>query len=276
MIFVTKFDGRKQPFIKSKIVRTCLRMHATPQQARAVADRIEKEAYDGIPTKEILRMIFTYMKDFKPEIKYQIDLREAISLLRPKPDFEKFVGLLLYSEGYSVEQNLIIPGKCVEHEIDAVARKGDEIIYVEVKHHMNHHTYTGLDVFLEANSTLEDLKEGYKEKKHNINFTKTLVVCNTKISEHAKAYADCKSIGYMGWRFPEQRGLESIIEEKKLYPITMLKSLDPKVEVRLGDSGIVLLKQILELRIEELENITKLPSNKVKKLLEEVKKILYP
>jgi len=276
MIFVTKFDGRKQPFLKSKIVKTCLRMHATYAQAKAVADKIEKEAYDGIPTQKILSMVFAYMKKFKPEIKYQIDLREAISLLRPKPDFEKFVGLLLESQGYSIEQNLIIPGKCVEHEIDVVARKGDETVYVEVKHHMNHHTYTGLDVFLEANSTFEDLKEGYKERKHNINFTKALVVCNTKISEHAKTYADCKGIGYMGWKFPEQRGLESIIEEKKLYPITMLKSLDPKVEVRLGDYGIVLLKQIIELKLEELEKITKLPSNKVKKLLDETKKILYP
>jgi predicted RecB family endonuclease len=276
MIFVTKFDGRREPFTKSKIIRTCLRMHATYAQARAIADKIEKEAYNGIPTKKILSMVFSYMKEFKPEIKYQIDLREAISLLRPKPDFEKFIGLLLKSQGYSVEQNLVIPGKCVEHEIDAVARKGKETLYVEVKHHMNHHAYTGLDVFLEANSTFEDLREGYKENKHSINFTRALVVCNTKISEHAKRYAECKGINYIAWKFPEGNSLEYIIEKEKLYPITILKNLDYKVENKLGDSGIVLLKQILELSLEDLERITNLPREKAKKLVEETRKVLNP
>jgi transcriptional regulator NrdR family protein len=64
MIFVTKFDGRKQPFDKSKIIRTCLRMHASLEQAKEIADKIEKKIYDGIPTKKILRMIFTYLKKY--------------------------------------------------------------------------------------------------------------------------------------------------------------------------------------------------------------------
>jgi hypothetical protein len=274
MIFVTKFDGRKEPFYKSKVVRTCMRMHATPSQAKAVADKVEREAYDGIPTKEILRMIFTYMKEFKPEIKHQIDLREAISLLRPKPDFEKFIALLLRSEGYEAEHNKILSGGCIEHELDAIAKKNGELVYVEVKHHFNHHAYTGLDVVLEVNSTFEDLKEGYKLGKHSINFTRALVVCNTKISEHAKRYAACKGIGCLGWRYPEERGLEQIIEEKKLYPITFLKGLDKETLTRLGDAGIVLLKQLLECSLEDLRKKTRIPINKLKDLVKNAKEII--
>ena len=274
MLYVTKFDGRKQPFEKSKVIRTCLRMHATPEQARKVADKVAKNLYDGISTKKILRMIFTYLKEYKPEIKHQIDLREAISMLRPKPDFELFIAFLLKSEGYEVQHNQIIQGKCIDHEIDAIARKGNETVYVEVKHHFNSHTYTGLDVFLQANSTFEDLKEGYKLGKNRINFNKALVVCNTKISKHAKKYAECRGINHIGWKYPEDRGLEKLIEEKKFYPITFLKILDRANEEKFGNNGIVLLKQLVEIDIEKLQRMTRIPRRKLEKFVERAKQII--
>ncbi|MFQ6057186.1 MAG: ATP cone domain-containing protein, partial [Methanosarcinales archaeon] len=181
-MFVTKFDGRKQEFKKEKIVRTCLRMHATREQAYAIAEKIESKIYDGITTKEILKMIFKYIKEYRPEIRHEIDLRKAISLLRPKPDFEVFVQLLLRTMGYDVTPNQILKGKCVEHEIDAVAKNENETILVEVKHHYSHHTYTGLDVCLVAQSRLEDLVEGFKLGHNKINFNKVMIVCNTKFS----------------------------------------------------------------------------------------------
>ncbi|MGC8993740.1 MAG: ATP cone domain-containing protein, partial [Candidatus Aenigmatarchaeota archaeon] len=108
MIYVTKADGSKQPFDKQKIINTCLRLQATLQQAQSIADRIEAKAYDGIPTKKILQMIFTYMKKYRPVIGYQIDLRQAIAMLRSKPDFEIFVSKIFESLGYKTKTNLII------------------------------------------------------------------------------------------------------------------------------------------------------------------------
>lgn len=274
MIYVTKFDGRKQPFNKQKIIRTCLRMHATYEQAIEIANKIEDRAWDGIPTKKILKMIFTYLKKYKPEIAHQTDLRKAIALLRPKPDFEIFIQLLLKEFGYEVIPNQIIRGKCVEHEIDAIAKKGKEIVYVEIKHHLNHHTYTGLGVFLKAYATFEDLKEGFKENKHKYNFNKVLVICNTKISDHAKRYANCKNILHIGWRAPEQKGLEKMIEEKKFYPITYLKALDRETQEKFGNSGIVTLKQLLEIDLEKLRKITKISKKKLLDFRKKAREIL--
>jgi len=274
MIYVTKFDGRKEPFLKEKIIRTCLRMHASLEQARLIADRIEAEAYEGIPTKKILKLIFKHLKEFKPEIKHQIDLREAIALLKPKPDFERFVQLILKAYGYEVEGNRIIAGNCVEHEIDGILRKDDETIYLEVKHHFNHHVYTGLDVVLEVNSTLEDLREGFRNGKNNINFTQALIVCNTKFSEHAKRYAKCKGINLIGWRYPEEKGLERLIEEKKLYPVTFLKGLDEKIREKFSNAGIVLLKQLVEKSLEELHRETGISKNKLKKIVEKARQLV--
>ena len=273
-MFVTKFDGRREPFYKSKVLKTCMRMGATYSQAKAVADKVESKAYDGIPTRQILSLIFEYMEKYKPSVAHQIDLREAISLLRPKPDFEKFVGLLLASEGYEVKNNLILLGKCVDHEIDAIATKGGETLYVEVKHHFNHHTYTGLDVILQANSAFEDLKEGYKLGKHSINFTKALIVCNTKLSEHAKAYAACRGIECIGWKYPTDTGLEQMIEKRKLYPITYIKGLDRKMREKLADAGIITLKQLLEAGIDRLTAITKVSAKVLGPIVSNAEEIL--
>ncbi len=274
MIYVTKFDGRKEPFLKEKIIRTCLRMHASLEQAKLIADRIEAEAYEGIPTKKILKLIFKHLKEFKPEIRHQIDLREAIALLKPKPDFEKFVQLILKEYGYEVEGNRIIPGNCVEHEIDGILRKDGETIYLEVKHHFNHHVYTGLDIPLEVNSIFEDLKKGFRNGKNSINFTQALIVCNTKFSEHAIRYAKCKGIKLIGWRYPEERGLERLIEEKKLYPITFLKGLDEKTREKFSSAGIVLIKQLVEKSLEELHRETGISKSKLKKIVEKARQLV--
>ena len=273
MILVTKFDGRKQPFDRNKVINTCLRLHATREQAEAVVSKIERKLYDGIPTNKILKMVFNYLKEFRPEIKHRIDLREAISKLRPKPDFELFVALLLKEYGYSVQTNQSVAGACVSHEIDAIALKDSETIFVEVKHHLQPHTYTGVDVFLETQARLEDLREGFKLGRHNFNFSKALVICNTKFSDHALQYAQCKGISYMGWKAPPEAGLEKMIEEKKLYPITLLKSLDFEIEQKFGDAGIVAIKQLLEQDVDELHRKTGISKKRLKLIIRNVREI---
>jgi Holliday junction resolvase-like predicted endonuclease len=274
MVFVTKFNGRKELFQKEKVVRTCMRMRASLQQARDVADKIESKLYEGIRTKEILKMIFRYMEEYRPEIKHEIDLKEAISLLRPKEDFEQFVRLILEEYGYRMRPNEIIKGKCVEHEIDAIAEMDGRTVMVEVKHHLNHHVYSGIEVCMVAQSRFEDLSEGFKEGLQKIKFDKVLIVCNTKFSDYAKNYADCKGMELIGWKMPLERGLEQMIERKKLYPITFLKDLDRADEARLGNAGIVLLKQLVETNMEKLHERTGISKNKLKGLVEKAREIV--
>ncbi|MEM5834292.1 MAG: restriction endonuclease [Candidatus Aenigmatarchaeota archaeon] len=274
MVFVVKADGRKEEFKKEKVIRTCLRMGASQEQAEIIAREIEKRIREEIETRKILKMIFKFLQKFKPEIKHQIDLREAISLLNPKPDFERFVQLLLKEHGYEVIPNQIVEGYCVDHEIDAIAKRDGQTFLVEIKHHVNHHGYTGKDVFLEAQAILEDLKEGRKVGKNSLDLTKILIVCNTKFSDHAKKYALCKGIDFIGWNYPEEKGLERLIEEKKLYPITILKGLDERTKEKITNAGIILLKQLIEERIEELRNKTKIPKKKLLVLRQKAKEIL--
>ncbi|MCD6402711.1 MAG: restriction endonuclease [Candidatus Aenigmarchaeota archaeon] len=274
MLFVTKADGRKQPFSKRKIVRTCVRMGVSKSIAKQIANEIEARAYDGIPTKKILNMIFQLVKQHKPHFKYRIDLRTAISLLRPKPDFETFVRFLLKNHGYDVLPNQILNGKCVDHELDGILKKDKQTFMLEVKHHKNPHVYTGVDVCLISYATFLDLNDGYKAGTNTIKLDGVVIVCNTKFSDHAKRYARCKGIELIGWNYPTEINLERMVEDRKLYPITILKSMDPNSEQKFGDSNIVLLKQLVEISKEDLWKMTRVPKDKLERFVKEAKEIL--
>jgi hypothetical protein len=273
-VFVTKADGTKQPFSREKIVRTCLRMGATRAAAESIADEIETRIYDGIETKKILQIIFRHLKKHKPVIRHQIDLRKALSLLNPAPDFERFIQILLREHGYEVTPNQIIRGRCVEHEIDAVARKNSKTCIVEVKHHYKYHTPTSLDVSRISRAVLEDLIEGHELGLNNLKIDYALIVCNTKLSEHAKRYADCRGIKHIGWSTPKNRDLQTMIERKKLYPITLLKGLKADTRKRLASNGIITLKQLTEQNPTALRRQTGLSKGKLEPILDKAEIIL--
>jgi len=252
MVYVKKSDGTKQEFDGEKVKRTCLKLGVSPELADTICKKVEGKLYNGITTKKILQMVFEYAKKYKPEIKHRDSLRHAIAVLRSKPDFEEFIRVLLREHGYKVLPNMIISGKCVEHEIDGVVQMDGQVIYLEVKHHEENHTYTGLDVLLETSAVLDDLVEGGKIGKNKFNFTKAMVVCNTKVSEHAQRYADCRGISYMSWSQPEKYNLVDLIEKKELYPVTILKELDKYTQNKLGDNDIVTLKQLINSNTNDL------------------------
>ncbi len=89
-MYVRKFDGSRQQFDKNRIIRTCVRNGASEDTAVKIANSVEKDAYDGMRTDEILGLIWGYLGEHHPETRGRVDLRVALSLLRSKPDFEKY------------------------------------------------------------------------------------------------------------------------------------------------------------------------------------------
>jgi Holliday junction resolvase-like predicted endonuclease len=270
---VKKFDGSKQQFDKNRIVRTCLRNGASEETATKIANRVEKDAYDGMRTKEILNFVWEYLQEHHPESQMRVDLRLALSLLRSKPDFEKYASLILNDLGYSVQSNIVLRGRCIEHEIDAIAQKESRTIYVEVKHHNRAHTYTPLEVTMKVWATLQDLIAGRKLGYHNIDFTNALIICNTKFTDHARVYADCVGIDHIGWKSPSSNGLEDIIERRGLYPVTVLKEDRGLLRLLVGN-GVLLLRQLIEEDAERLTRNRIVSTGQLSSLREKSRKIL--
>jgi hypothetical protein len=270
-VFVTKADGTRQAFDREKVVRTCLRFGADVRVADEVAGKVEERLYEGISSKSILRMIFAFMRRYRPEVGHIFDLRKALSLMSPKPEFELFGRVVLAHEGFDVKPNQILIGECGEHEVDAVAVKNGVTFFVEAKHHLSYHALTGLDESRIARAILEDVTEGFKSGRCKVKIDRAMIVTNTRYSEHATRYGQCRGIIQYGWSSPENYGLQHMIEEKRLYPLSCLRRLRKDVRLSLVNSGIVLISQFLGEDRRELEKKTGLSQVTIREALEDAR-----
>ncbi len=266
-VFVTKADGSRQLFDREKVIRTCLRMGASRKTAEEIVDKVQKRLYEGIPTRKILQMTFRLLRSYKPAIRHVLDLRRGLSLMDSKPEFEVFVQTLLAHNGFEVSPNRILPGKCVEHEVDAIAKKDGVTYFVEAKHHVNYHTPTGLDESRIARAILEDFSEGFECGSCDLKIDGAMIVTNTRYSEHASRYGKCRNILQIGWSSPSDLSLQSMIEKNNLYPISCIKDLKRATKNKLVNAGIVLMKQLLEEKPSTLTRKTGIPKETLNQII---------
>ena len=120
-----------------------------------------------------------------------------------------------------------------------------ETYFVEAKHHFSYHTPTGLDESRIARAILEDVLEGYEDDRSRVKVDKAMIVTNTRYSKHAKKYGGCRNIVQLGWNYPAKRGLEDMILEKNLHPLSCIKGLKNEFRLNLVNSDVVLIRQLL-------------------------------
>ncbi len=211
IMFVIKFDGRKEIFDKDKIMKTCMNAGVKKDEATAISEKISNRISNGTSTEDIYRMI---IDEINAKQAMLFRLREAISKLDSQ-SFEIYVKRILENNGYECTWNKILQGKCIEHQIDIIAEKSGKQYLVECKHHRNHHRYLGLGTALQVQARLEDILD----KGHACD---VWLVTNTKFSEHAKIYSDKKGITTTGWCYKGDLALDKLIHGSKMYPVTLL------------------------------------------------------
>jgi len=197
----------------------------------------------------------------------RFNLKEGIRKLGPTGfPFEKYIGSIFSEMGYKVKLNLILRGKCCAYEIDFLAEK-DDLIYVgECKYRHIAGEKIGSEIALENYARFLDLKNGnYFKKNKRI---KSIIVTNTKFTSKAKKYSSCVGVDLLGWRYPSGGGLEKIIEERKLYPITILPSFKKELVDIFSSKRKMLARDALN--IERM--IPFIKSNLLRKQLQKIKK----
>jgi hypothetical protein len=245
---VTKWNGERQEYDPEKILGTLDRYGVSSREAEEVLAEVESRLFPGIRTSEILGIMHQKLEMLESTGRLKRDLRSALGMMRSAPDFEEYVRLLLASEGYDVRPNAVIRGRCVKHEIDGVLERDGELVYLETKHHRRRHSYTPFYVSLSAKAKFDDIRKGYKEGLNEYDFSRALIVCNTRLTEHARVYADCVGIDHMGWKTPPGRGIDAMITEAGVYPVTMLRNVGRGERDAFSGAGIVTLQQLTEYR----------------------------
>ncbi len=240
-VYVRKRDGRLERYSPEKIKRTLLKAGADRRVAEHIISELESRIYDGITTDEILSIVLDLFYRHRRTGAVKYDLKRSLLRLGPAGyEFEKFVARLLEEYGYRTRTNVMVEGECVEHEIDVIAEKNGQKYLIECKFH-SIPAYTGLKEVMYTYARFLDTKV----------FSGVWLFTNTKFSDEAKEYAACRGVRLTGWRYPEGEGIESLLERKKLYPVTLL-NVEKHVIDRMVNARIVFCRDVISAGITGL------------------------
>jgi len=178
---------------------------------------VRSQIYQGVSTNNIYKFVLQAISEEKggKALHQRYQLKEAIMKLGPNGfAFENYVSNIL--EHYGLEIKGIrskVHGKCSNHEIDLIAISNKKKFMIECKHNSSRGGFVGLKVALYTHARFLDASPIFDGE---------VIVCNAKVSQNAKKYAKCIGQQIFSWRYPPKQSLEKIIEDYKLYPITIL------------------------------------------------------
>jgi hypothetical protein len=275
---IIKASGIVEPFSLRKVFISARNAGAKRDQAERIAKTIEKELHPGMNTSQIYERVRALLREDSLNASIKFSLKEAMKRLGPTGfNFEKFIAEILEREGYSVAINQRIDGKIIpRYEIDFVARKGKNVFLGECKYHWMANDKIDLKVALYNYARYLDIIEGpyFKTKEYRGCKVSPMIVANVQFTNLVIQYAEAKGISLLGWHYPKAVGLETLIEEQKLYPATILPSFDRKYDKELADHKINLAKEFLEHNPEKFAQELGMPVEIVRKLYEEAKSLL--
>lgn len=235
-ILVAKADGTHEPYVPQKLVDSLRRAGAPEQVAHDIAKDVEKELWNGITTQEIYSRAFAQLREHRHAVAARYSLKRAVLELGPSGfPFEAYIAELYRTEGWETKIDQIVKGKCVEHEVDVVMEKGNEILFTEAKFHNAAGFKTDLKVVLYVKARTEDIGRG-----------RGLVVTNTKFTSKAEAYAECAGLELLSWDYPQHATLQARIEKARLYPVTALTTLNNHEKTALLSRRVVLCNGLTE------------------------------
>lgn len=250
-LLITKADGTRESFDEHKLLGSLARAGADTAAARDIAKRVEQELFNGITTQEIYRRAFAKLREHRRTVAARYSLKRAVWDFGPSGfPFETYVAALLRAEGWSAETDRIVAGACVEHEVDVVAHKGDDLLYVEAKFHNSPGFKTDLKTALYVKARMDDIRAARAAKKET-GLVRGLLVTNTKFTTHATRYAACSGLEFLGWEQPSLGTLHDRIDAAGLYPVTALTTLSRREKMALLEKRIVLCSELKD-RTREL------------------------
>jgi hypothetical protein len=245
-VLITKATGELAPFNPEKLMQSLKRAGAPDETARNITAEVSSKIYAGMSTKKIYSMAFSLLKNQSRPVAARYHLKTAIMELGPSGfPFEKYFAAILEEQGYAVRVGEIVNGKCVTHEIDVIAEKGNDFFMVECKYHNNRGIICDVKIPLYIHARFNDVEAVWlTQPEYQTKNRKGWVVTNTKFSADAIQYATCAGLKLVGWNYPFKESLKETIDTLGLYPITCLTTLTRKEKTFLLENKIVLCKEI--------------------------------
>ena len=247
-MLVTKYSGEIVPFEEGKLHDSLKNTGAKEHEIQIVLKRVKEDMVDKKSTANIYNEAFRLLKQLSKASAARFNLKRSILDLGPSGfPFEKFIGELFKHNGYSVQNNQILKGKCVKHEVDVIAMKSKKAYFIECKFHNRQGVKSDVKIAMYFKARTDDIRKG-SQHLENVKGReiKGCLVTNTRFSEDAIRYAKCEGIRLISWNYPQHGSLKDLIELSGLYPLTCLTALKKNEKIRILDQGVVLAMDIFK------------------------------
>jgi hypothetical protein len=246
---VIKASGKSEEFLIRKLVESLVRSGATEDVAWDIARKVEKQITPTSHTKHIFRVAKRLLRQYNKVSDMRYSIKRAMYSLGPAGyQFEKYFARVLRSYGYSTEVDRIVEGYCVSHEVDVFAVKDNRCSVIECKYHSDGGIPTDVKIALYIHSRFADIRKAYESAPENkIAVDQGWLVTNTRCTADAIRYAECVGLRIVSWRYPEKDSLEKMIEDKKLYPVTILSSAKRSSVETLFRNDIIFARDVADM-----------------------------
>ncbi len=237
-VLITKNSGEQEAFDPHKLNTSLKRAGATEQVRNKVVSEIQKTLADGMTTQEIYQHAFELLqKENSHPTAARYSIKRAVLDLGPSGfPFERFMGEIFRAVGYkNVRIGVAMQGKCAPHEVDLVAKYNGKRVAAEIKFHNSLGIKTDLKVALYVRARFDDLSSQVDEG---------WLITNTRFTRNAIRYGRCANMQMLGWDYPNGKGIEKLIDQAHVHPITALTTLTKKQKSNLLDGDIVLCRQV--------------------------------
>jgi len=245
---VIKASGQPEEFNIQKLVDSLIHSGASEDIAWDIAREVESQIKPSMHTKHIYRIAKKMLRRYSRAADMRYSIKKAIYMLGPAGyQFEKYFAGILRAYGYSAETNRFLKGYCITHEVDIFAVRDDIGGVIECKYHSNGGNPTDIKIALYVYSRFMDIKKAYELNHENrVSIDKGWLVTNTRCTSDAIKYADCVGLKIVSWKYPDENSLERMIENKKLYPVTILSSIKKTSLDILFKHDIMLVRDIAD------------------------------
>jgi hypothetical protein len=245
-IEIVKKSGERVVFDSSKLKQSLERSGAGTEEIEYIIGQVREKIVDGMSTRKLYHIAYSLLRKRSNKVAGRYRLKKAILELGPTGfPFEKFVGELFKHQGYDVQVGVVVPGKCVTHEVDVIARKGKKQLMMECKFHSDTSRKSDVKVPMYISSRFYDVKSQWeKEYGDKIDIYQGWVVTNTRFTQDAINFGRCAGLQLMSWDYPRTGSLRDRIDASGLHPVTALQTLKKAEKQQILDMGIVLCRNL--------------------------------
>lgn len=248
-VIITKSNGDLEMFDDSKLVRSLKKSQATDAEIESVLNYVVSKIKNGMSTTDIYSLAHKILTDYQKKnpnaIRYS--LKQSIMELGPSGfPFETFVARVFVEMGYICKTGVMVQGGCIQHEVDILAHKGDEVICIEAKFHNEPYMKSDTKVALYVKARFDDLiGQKISVDGHTKHISRGVLITNTNFTDNAQQYVTCQgTYQLISWNKPEEESLLDYIQKYSLYPITVIPELSKREVAALLEQGVIICSDI--------------------------------